>query len=133
MLIDLVGGHLPIAILPCDAMAGFHRAGKLRIIANAAERRAAMIPDVPTPAEAGVKAPTDYFLAVYAPAGTAPDALNRVREATRKLLAAPAMTERIAKTGLTPAFAGTAELRRIGRESAAFWGEQIRQSGYQPR
>jgi tripartite-type tricarboxylate transporter receptor subunit TctC len=132
-LIDLVGGQLPIAIAPCDAMAEFHRAGKLRIIANAAERRTPMIPDVPTLAEAGIKAPSDYFLAVYAPAGAAPEALERIREATRKLLATSAMTERIVKTGLTPAFAGAEELRRIGRESAAFWGEQIRQSGYQPQ
>lgn len=132
-LIDLVGGQLPIAIVPCDAMAEFHRAGKLRILINAAERRTAMLPEVPTLAEAGIKAPSDYFLAVYAPAGAAADALERIREATRKLLATPAMTERIAKTGLTPAFAGAEELRRIGRESGAFWGEQIRQSGYQPQ
>lgn len=132
-LIDLVGAQLPIAIVPRDAIAEFHRAGKLRIIANAAERRTAMLPDVPTLAEAGIKAPSDYFLAVYAPAGTAPEALNLIREATRKLLATPAMTQRIAKTGLTPAFAGAEELRRIGRESAAFWGEQIRRSGYQPQ
>lgn len=132
-LIDLVGGQLPMAILPCDAMAEFHRAGKLRIIASAAERRAAMIPDVPTLAEAGIKAPSDYFLAVYAPVGTAPEVLNQIREATRQQLTTPAMTGRIAKTGLTPAFAGTEELRRIGRESASFWGEQIRRSGYQPQ
>lgn len=132
-LIDLVGGQLPVAIVPCDAMTEFHRAGKLRIIANAAERRTAMIPEVPTLAEAGIKAPSDYFLAVYAPAGAAPQALNQIREATRKLLATPAITERIAKTGLTPAFAGAVELGRIGRESAAFWGEQVRRSGYQPQ
>lgn len=132
-LVDLVGGQLPMAILPCDALVEFHRAGKLRIIANAAEHRAAMIPDVPTLAEAGIKAPSDYFLAVYAPAGAAPEALNEIRETTRKLLATPAMMERIAKTGLTPAFAGAQELKRIGNESAAFWGEQIRLSGYQPQ
>ncbi len=132
-LIDLVGGQLPIAIVPCDAMAEFHRAGKLRILASAAERRTAMIPGVPTLAEAGIRAPSDYFLAVYAPAGAVPEALNRIREATRKLLATPAATERIAKTGLTPAFAGAQELRRIGRESAAFWGEVVRQSGYRPQ
>lgn len=132
-LIDLVGGQLPIAITPCDAMAELHRAGKLRIIAGAAERRSAMLPDVATLAEAGIKAPTDYYLAVYAPAGTAPETLQQIREATRMLLATPAMTQRIAQTGLTPAFAGAEELRRIGRESAAFWGDQVRRSGYQPQ
>lgn len=132
-LIDLAGGQLPMAILPCDAMTEFHRAAKVRIIASAGARRAPTIPDVPTLAEAGVKAPSDYFLAVYAPAGTAPDALNQIRAATGKLLATPAIKERIAKIGLTPAFAETQELGRIGRESAAFWGEQVRRAGYQPQ
>lgn len=132
-LIDLVGGQLPIAILPCDAMAEFHRAGKVKIIANAADHRTAMIPDVQTLAEAGIRAPSEYFLGVYAPAGIAPEALSQIRAATVKLLATPAIKERIAKIGLTPAFAGPQDLERIGRESAAFWGEQVRQSGYQPQ
>jgi len=132
-LIDQVGGQLPIAIVPGVAMAEFHRAGKLRIVANAAEHRSAMMPDVATLAEAGIKAPSDYLLAVYAPAGTRPEALNPISEATRKLLGTPAMAERIAKAGLLPGYAGSEELRRIGRDSAAFWGEQVRQSGYQPQ
>lgn len=132
-LVDLAGGQLPVAVLPCDALAEFHRAGKVRIIASASERRIESLPEVPTLAEAGIEAPNDYFFAVYAPAGIAPQALSEIRAATRQLLATPAIKERIARTGLTPAFAGEQELVRIRRESAAFWGEQIRRAGYQPQ
>jgi tripartite-type tricarboxylate transporter receptor subunit TctC len=129
---DLLGGQLPAAIMPCDMFTEHHRAGRVRVIGVAAERRLAPFPDVGTMAEAGVKVPTDYFTGVWAPAGTPRPMLDALREAPRKALTAPAAVEKMNATGMAAAYASAEELDRITRDSAAFWGEQMRQAGFQP-
>ena len=48
LLVDLIGGHLPIAIDTFDALATQHAAGKVRLLATSGDRREALAPDVPT-------------------------------------------------------------------------------------
>ncbi|MCL4183339.1 MAG: Twin-arginine translocation pathway signal [Burkholderiaceae bacterium] len=130
---DLIGGQVPAAIVPCDAMSEHRKAGRVKILAIAADERLPAMPEVPTIGESGMSGvPSDYFLAVYAPASMKPETLKRVSEATAYVASMPKFVERVAAAGLTPSFAPAEDLRRITRRMTEFWTEQIRDSGFQP-
>jgi len=81
---DVVGGQIDLAMLNLSASLPFIRQGRLVALAYAADKRSALLPDVPTLAEAGVpgaQAATWYSLA--APAGTPPDIVQRLSSAVQ--------------------------------------------------
>lgn len=128
---DLVGAQVPAAIVPCDALTEFSKAGRVRVLAIAADKRAPAMPEVPTFAEAGVKMPADSFLGVYASASLKPEMLRQVVDATRRMFDSPKTVAKFAATGMEPAYAGPDELRSIVDRNATFWGEQVGKSNFQ--
>jgi tripartite-type tricarboxylate transporter receptor subunit TctC len=131
-LTDLMAGQIPAAIAPCDAMNEYRKAGKIKVIGIASNQRSPAMPDVPTFAEAGVKVPSDYFLAVYAPSTMKPETVKQIAEATRKMFTLPKIVERLNGTGMQATYAPPEELKQIVHDSSRFWGEQIKQSGFEP-
>ena len=130
-VVDLVGGNVPAAIGPCDAIVEYKKAGKIRVLAVASDKRYKAMPDVPTFGEFGFKMPADSFLGVYAAANLKPELLKQVTEATRKMFDNPRLVEKFAATQMEPAYASPDELARIVEKNTEFWGEQVRKSNFQ--
>ncbi len=81
---DAVGGQIDLAMLNLSASLPFIRQGRLVPLAYAADKRSALLPDVPTLDEAGVagaQAATWYSLA--APAGTPADVVQKLSDTVR--------------------------------------------------
>ncbi|CAB3895835.1 hypothetical protein LMG26858_03971 [Achromobacter anxifer] len=81
---DAVGGQIDLAMLNLSASLPFIRQGRLVALAYAADKRSALLPDVPTLDEAGVagaQAATWYSLA--APAGTPADIVQKLSDTVR--------------------------------------------------
>jgi tripartite-type tricarboxylate transporter receptor subunit TctC len=128
---DLVGAQVPAAIVPCDALVEYRKAGRVRVLAMASDKRYPAMKDVPTFAELGVKMPADAFLGVYAAASMKPEMRRQITEATRRMFDDPKTVEKFASTGMEPAYANPEELRQIVDRGAQFWGEQVRKSNFQ--
>ena len=94
--IDLVLDNLPSS-LP------FIQSGKLRALGVAAPKRLAILPDVPTFAEAGL-APmnSSSWFGLVAPAKTPKEVIDRIQAASVKVLAQPDVRAAIAKLGGEP-------------------------------
>ncbi len=128
---DLAGGQIKAAVMPCDAFAPFVRAGNVRVLAIAGDKRSTRLGEVPAMTEHGIKVPGSInFLAAYAPRGTDPKLVATLQQATRDLLSNPAIVERLNGTGMFAAYASADELARMGREASAFWAAQVKASGY---
>jgi tripartite-type tricarboxylate transporter receptor subunit TctC len=99
-----VSGEVGVTIATVPAVQGFIKDGRLRALAVGADKRFAVLPDVPTMTEAGASAdilvPT-YF-ALLAPAGTPPPIVARLNAEMKKALADPQVVERLASAGLVP-------------------------------
>ena len=83
---DAVGGQIDLAMLNLSASLPFIRDGRLLPLAYAADKRSALLPDVPTLEEAGVRgaqAATWYSLA--APAGTPPEIVQTLSDTVRRV------------------------------------------------
>ena len=130
-IVDLLGGQVASVVVPCDALTEHRKAGKVRILAIAAEQRSPTLPDVPTFDELGVKMPYDNFVAVYAPATMKPDMLRQITDATRQMFQSQKVVDKFNATGMTAAYASPEDLRRILDQTSSFWAEQVRQTNFQ--
>ncbi len=130
-MVDLVGGNVPAAIGPCDALVEYKKTGKVKVLAVATEKRLKNMSDVPTFAELGFKMPSDSFLGVYAAANMKPELLRQIQDATKKMFDNPKIVEKFASTQMEPAYASPDDLRKIVEQNTEFWGEQVRNSNFQ--
>ena len=78
---DLVGGHLPFAVVTVADAIAQHRAGTVRIVAVSSEKRSPFLPDVPTLKENGIDLVADSWYGMWLPAGSAPDFARRLSAA----------------------------------------------------
>lgn len=97
---DLIGGHAQVSFQNINAVLGHIRAGKLKALAVTGERRSAVLPDVPTLGEAGVKG-VDVFSwqAVAAPKGLPKEARDRLHGAIVQALNDPEVAKSLTEQG----------------------------------
>jgi tripartite-type tricarboxylate transporter receptor subunit TctC len=96
---DLLAGQLDFYFDPGIGLSQV-RAGKLRLLAVGSPKRSPQFPDVPTLDEAGFKGfDADTVFGFYAPARTPPEIVNRLNSEINRILATPAVKERIANLG----------------------------------
>ena len=132
-LTDLAGGQVDWMFSAVTASAPLVKAGRLRAIATAFDRRVDSLPDLPTVAELGLPGFRAYeWNAVFAPAATPPDTVQRLEAELRDVLKAPAVRERLAAMGALPASGGAKELGDFIRTESAKWATVIQTSGIKP-
>jgi tripartite-type tricarboxylate transporter receptor subunit TctC len=96
---DLLAGQIDFYFDPGIALQQV-KAGKLRLLAVGSPKRSPLFPDVPTLDEAGLKGfDADTVFGFYAPAGTPQPVIAKLNAEINKVLAMPAVRERIAQLG----------------------------------
>lgn len=130
-IVDVIGGQVPAVVVPCDALTEHAKAGKLRILAIAADKRSPNWPEVPTFKELGVNMPTDNFLGIYASKSMKPELLKQIVDASRQMFQSPQTVDRFNSTLMTAAYAEPADVSRMVQEASKFWGEQVRLTNFQ--
>ncbi|WP_157666654.1 Bug family tripartite tricarboxylate transporter substrate binding protein [Bordetella genomosp. 13] len=131
---DVAGGQLPMMFSAVSVALPFIKDGRLRALAQPNEQRSALLPDVPTFAEAGAHVfRFSTWLGLYAPKGTPADIVERLHAEVAKAVADPAVRERLAALGLEPVSSTPAELGALTREGYARVGQAIRSAGIKPQ
>jgi len=77
-LIDLLGGHVPVGMIAVVVAVPHIKSGRLRPIAVTTIKRAVSLPEIPTIAETIPGFDIGQWFALWAPAGTPPDILQKV-------------------------------------------------------
>jgi len=89
-LIDLIGGVVPMATpVITGQVLGFHRAGKVRILAVCAPARLKVAPDIPAAVETLPGLSVQDTIGVLAPAGTAQSIIDQISAANAKAMQDP--------------------------------------------
>jgi tripartite-type tricarboxylate transporter receptor subunit TctC len=131
-LTDLLGGQISAFMGTVSDVAGQHKAGKLRVLATSGARRARELPEVPTFRELGFNIEGGGWYAVYAPAKTPKDVVDRLATAINEGVRAPDVREKLEAMGMEPTGLGPGELARIHKADYDKWGPVIKASGFKP-
>jgi tripartite-type tricarboxylate transporter receptor subunit TctC len=127
-LTDLMGGQVLFATDSLTAAMPHIRSGRLRALATTDKTREASLPDVPTLAESGL--PGVQVAAIgglFAPKGTAKDVIDKIADATRKVLANPEVMKRFAAIETDPLNIAIPDFNELLRKEAEVWSPLVRQ------
>lgn len=127
---DVLAGNVQMTVATPPSLAGFVTSGRLRPLAVAAQSRIPMLPDVPTTAEAGFPGfELEAWVALFAPAGTPPDAVSALTEAAQKALQTSKVKEALAAAGVQAWYLAPAQLDAQVAKDIDYWQPVIRKAG----
>ncbi len=116
-LAALAGGHVDsmfVAIGPAKAMI---KAGKIRPVAIAAEKRHPAYPDIPTMKEGGVDIVMPFWESIVVPAGTPEAVIAKLNRAIQKAFADPGVQKKIKASGLDVTYMDTTDISALRNSS----------------
>jgi len=132
-LADLMAGQVQFTIENVPGTLPFVRDGKLRALAITSATRSALVPDLPTMQEAGVKG---YEMVgwngLFAPKATPADILARLNGELAKVLATATIKAQMIQLGADPGGDSQAQFAAFVQAESARWGKIIRDKGIKP-
>ena len=109
-------GEVAFMFYPFSALGPVIQGGKVKVLASTGEKRSPLTPNSPTMAEAGFPELTlSGWNALYAPAGTPADIINRLNAATGRALENAEMRAKLGALGVDLAFGSPQELAAFTR------------------
>jgi len=101
VLADILGGRIDFYFAPLALALPLIRDGKVHALLVSTPQRAPDLPDVPTPAEAGLKnAESLIWFGIFMPSKTPRDIVDKFHAAGVKVLTEPAMQDSLKKLGV---------------------------------
>jgi tripartite-type tricarboxylate transporter receptor subunit TctC len=129
-LIDVVAGQVTLMMANVISALPHVRNARLRALGVTSGKRTTVAPDIPTIAEGGLPGyEVVQWYAVFVPAATPREAINRLNSAVVAAVQDPKVRERIVADGGDPVGGTPDELGAILRADHARWGEVIRKAG----
>ena len=132
---DLIGGQVMVFTADFAVTVPQHKAGKIRGLAVTSTKRSSAVPELPTVNEAlGLK---DYeliaYFAIFAPAGTPPDIVNRLNQAINAAATSREIQDRFAGNGFAVEPGTPEALAQRNRAETAKWAKAIRDAKIEPQ
>ena len=111
---DVVAGQIHSSIASVPVTLPLVKAGRLKILAIAAPKRIAVVPDAPTFAESGVAdVNVSNWYSIMSVGGTPKAVISTLHAAMMRAIASPDMQERLAASALEPAPNTPEEFRKM--------------------
>jgi tripartite-type tricarboxylate transporter receptor subunit TctC len=123
------GGHVSMAVTALPTGIAYVRDGSLRALGMFSSRRASVLPDVPTMAEAGGHdLPADIVNGLLAPAKTPRAFIDAIHRDIVKAMSASDTRERLASLGFEPVGSTPDEFAAWIRSETVRWGKVVREA-----
>jgi tripartite-type tricarboxylate transporter receptor subunit TctC len=131
---DLIAGQIDGVVDNPPTVLAHIQSGKLRPLAVAAKQRMALLPDVPTAAEAGVAHyEASSWFGVAAPAGTPAAIIAKLHRSIAAAVRTPAMQERFSKSGARLLGSSPQEFAAQIQTERVEWGKIIKAANIAPQ
>ena len=131
-IVDLIAGQVDSYFAP--SVNAITNRNRLRVLAVTGAARSAMLPDVPTMAEAALPGyDLTTWRSIVGPAGLHRDIVDTLNQAVARALAMPDVRERILKAGSAPAPGTPEQLAKRIADSVARFGRIAKQAGIKPQ
>jgi tripartite-type tricarboxylate transporter receptor subunit TctC len=127
LMIDTIGGQVPLAIGSVFLMNPHVKSGKVRALAVTSLKPSPQMPGVGTVAEQGVPGYSALaWWGVIAPAATPQPLIRRMHDELSKALANPALAQKLTEQGMDIVGGSPEELDRFVRAEIARWSAVVR-------
>ena len=124
---SIIAGHTPLAFTSLPPAVPHIKAGSLRALAVANRSRVAVLPEVPTLAEAGIPGQeADTFQAVLVPAGVPKDIADFIYQEVVKAVKSPDVTAKMEQLGLEIICNTPEQFTQQIKNEIAKWGKVIK-------
>lgn len=129
-VLDTASGRIDIQFGTMAPVLPHVLSGKVKALAVTSLKRAAVLPDVPTLDESGLKGfEASLWLAVIAPGKTPPEMVERMNREVRAVLADPEVVEALRRQGIEATPSSPDELRARMAGDIAKWKKLAQETG----
>jgi tripartite-type tricarboxylate transporter receptor subunit TctC len=133
VIADILGGRIDLYFCPLATALPLIREGQVKALVVSTNKRVADLPDVPTPAEIGLKnADSAIWFGVFVPGKTPREIVEKLHAAGAKVLADPATQESLKKLGVEPMPLSPKEMDDLIVRETADNLELIKAAGIKP-
>ncbi len=127
---DLLGGQIPVMFLDLASAAPHIKAGKLKVLGVASQKRLAAMPDVPTVAESGLPIFEAWaWQGLVAPAGTPKEVIAKLNAEYAKAVSDNSVRQKLLDAGIEPVTSTPDELSAYIKSETAKWAKVIKDAG----
>lgn len=125
---DVLSGQVQVFMTTPPSVMQHVQAGKLKAFAVTGKTRHPGLPKVPTTAEAGLKGfELESWVAIFAPAGTPPDVVQKLTTSIRQALDTPEAKSRADAAGIEIRYLPPAALGEMVTRETVFWAKTIKE------
>jgi len=128
-LVDLVGGHVQMVITSLPSALVQVKAGRLKPLGVAGEKRSTFAPEIPTVKEGGVPYVSELWWGLAAPGKTPPEIVDRLSETLRKAMQTPQLKQRYATEGAEAVPMTPPEFTKYVHAEVARWRQVVKDAG----
>ncbi|HEX9685535.1 MAG TPA: tripartite tricarboxylate transporter substrate binding protein [Burkholderiales bacterium] len=129
-LIDLISGQVQLAMATLASALPHVRSQRMRPLAVSTAERVAVVPDVPTLREAGLR---EYehstWYGLFVPAGTPRPVVERLNDTVRKIVTSDDVKQKFSPQGVEPASNSPEEFRAFLTAEIAKWAKVVKGAG----
>jgi tripartite-type tricarboxylate transporter receptor subunit TctC len=127
---SVLGGHVQMMFDAVPTMAENIRSGQVRALGVSGTKRSAVLPDVPTIAEAGVPGyESTIWLGLMAPIGTPKPIVDKLNTEIAAIMRRPDVVQSWAAQGAEPTFMTPEEFQAFLRKDIEKWAKVVKISG----
>jgi len=126
---DLIGGRIPISFQSVASSIAFVKAGKLKVLGVANEKRMALFPEYPAISETLPGFGATPWYGLLAPAGTAPAVIAELHAQSLKAMARKGVAEKLALSGAEVATSTPDQFASLIRTELPKWERLVKTSG----
>ena len=128
-LLALLSGQVDAVASGPSTVVAQIKAGKLRALAHWGEKPLVSLPDVPSLKQLGVPASFAQWSALFVPAGTPEDIVQKLRAAARKVAVDPTVVQTISRAGSPIEYLDAAEFQVYWDADARLMTDAVRKIG----
>ena len=127
---ELLAGRVQAVTSSSIGVIGLQSDSRIKPLASTGKVRSPFLPNLPTAHESGLPGyEFDSWIGVLAPAGTPPAEVEKLHAAIAKVIAEPAMQERLTRLGIEPRSSSTAAFQKLLRADWDTMGAVVKASG----